>query len=113
MLVSLGLFLILQQQGWSQTRDAEGEHLPPPQRKEGALEKRSKGSPNVISSFWSRVLPREAMSHSLFAGAFHHWSLKWVVLDNHQLLDTKQEAKQGHCAVPLGVGNAASPILCV
>ncbi|CAJ1343447.1 unnamed protein product [Effrenium voratum] len=36
-----------------------GEHLPPPQRKEGALEKRSKG-------------------------AFHHWSLKWVVLDNHQ-----------------------------
>jgi len=50
----------------------EDTKLPPPERREGPLEKRSKG-------------------------AFHHWSRKWVVLENHEFMywNDRRDFEQG------------------
>ncbi|CAE7738524.1 unnamed protein product, partial [Symbiodinium microadriaticum] len=50
----------------------EDTRLPPPERREGPLEKRSKG-------------------------AFHHWSRKWVVLENHEFMywNDRRDFEQG------------------
>ena len=50
-----------------------------PERKEGMLLKKSKGALLLMS--------RDPLPSMIFPpGLLHHWSEKWVVLENHELL---------------------------